>query len=522
MTYLETNDSPLKIQERCKLEGFIKEYVCLVPNENKYIFQETSHILLRSAKTLKGFSVYRASEAWSAISIYASNLLCQPWRKEYRCVQTYSGYYKHEIEANLFQPELMFYLMGYKKSEHSMLTIDGPVDPDKVSNVSRDAIVAFVECQILKQIFENVSKSFSISWLDVIEYRKNYVGSAEQAIQSIQHLHLKDYQNQLKSKNYLKYHQNRLNSTTSQSFFLDSYDSSNNEKTYEVIANDKFIQNCASACRSVNYEKQKNDLQVISEAQIEQSTINLTRKIIPKLNNKCEKSCHRNGESSQLDINLIDYHTKHPCVRDKAVVKTSITPNQTTSESSLINLTSENVRSANDRELVTPKKNTARRRNDDSAVTVKRLHHYSPKTQTTFLKTVEKEISCNDEFINKLEFSLDLIDFNKTSRKIEKVKIHQSKDITQLKEKTEKVPVQFIKKHQDIGYDEWNCLFCTFINTAYDEICQMCGKSRKSLINEKSLESGSKQCPNCTLVNQRNASICEVCETNLKNSPTYV
>ncbi|EFN68059.1 Protein tamozhennic [Camponotus floridanus] len=197
LVYLQTDDSPLKLQQRHKLEGFIKEYLCLVPNENKYVFQETADILHRSAATVTDFSGYRAATAWSAISLYAANLLAQPWRKEYRTVRTYSGYYKHEVEANLIGAELMFEQMGYKHTGLGVLTLDGPIDPDKVSNVSRDAIVAFVECQILKQIWESVSQNYTISWLEVLEFRESHVGTPEQAIRALNYRFLE------------KMHQNR-------------------------------------------------------------------------------------------------------------------------------------------------------------------------------------------------------------------------------------------------------------------------------------------------------------------------
>lgn len=63
--------------------------------------------------------------------------------------QTYSGYYKHEVDVNLIGAELMFELMGYRHTALGELILEGPIDPDKVSNVSRDAIVAFVECQVI-------------------------------------------------------------------------------------------------------------------------------------------------------------------------------------------------------------------------------------------------------------------------------------------------------------------------------------------------------------------------------------
>lgn len=63
-------------------------------------------------------------------------------------LQTYSGFYKHQIEANLAGAEAMFEAMGYKYIGNGVLVLEGPVCPDRVTNVSQDSIVAFVECQV--------------------------------------------------------------------------------------------------------------------------------------------------------------------------------------------------------------------------------------------------------------------------------------------------------------------------------------------------------------------------------------
>jgi hypothetical protein len=58
--------------------------LCLVPHDRKFSFLETADVLHRSAIQKEDFSGYRAASAWNSIGIYASNLLTQPWRKEYR------------------------------------------------------------------------------------------------------------------------------------------------------------------------------------------------------------------------------------------------------------------------------------------------------------------------------------------------------------------------------------------------------------------------------------------------------
>ncbi|XP_047358637.1 uncharacterized protein LOC124952589 isoform X1 [Vespa velutina] len=211
LAYLQTDDSPLKLDQRRKLEGIIKEYLYLVPNESKYMFHETADILRRSAATLQDFSGYRAATAWSAISLYAANLVAQPWRKEYRILRIYSGFYKYEVQANLIGAELMFEQMGYKHAGREVLVLEGPIDPDKVTNVSRDAIVAFVECQILKQIWESVSKNYTISWLEVLEFRENHVGNPERAIRALSQRFLeKLHQSRVKVDMYRNYHYPQL------------------------------------------------------------------------------------------------------------------------------------------------------------------------------------------------------------------------------------------------------------------------------------------------------------------------
>ncbi|XP_012275747.1 uncharacterized protein LOC105697209 [Orussus abietinus] len=215
LVYLQTDDCPLKLQQRHKLEGFVKEYLCLVPNNSKYIFRETANILHHSAATLHDFSGYRACTAWNAISLYAANLLAQPWRKEYKTLRTYSGYYKHEVETNLIGAELMFELMGYKHTDLGVLTLEGSIDPDRVLNVSRDAIVAFVECQILKEIWENVSQKFPVSWLEVLEFRETYAGTPERAIRVLRHRLERTHQVRHKSE---RYHHRRLSLSPSTPF----------------------------------------------------------------------------------------------------------------------------------------------------------------------------------------------------------------------------------------------------------------------------------------------------------------
>lgn len=63
-------------------------------------------------------------------------------------LQTYCGFYKHQIEANLVGAEIMFEIMGYKHYSNGVLILEGPICPDTVTNVSKDCLIAYVECQV--------------------------------------------------------------------------------------------------------------------------------------------------------------------------------------------------------------------------------------------------------------------------------------------------------------------------------------------------------------------------------------
>ncbi|KAF2901421.1 hypothetical protein ILUMI_04768 [Ignelater luminosus] len=200
LSYLEMEESPQKLEQRNKLEDCIREFLCLAPHSQKFIFRETADVLHRSASTKKDFSGYRAALGWNAIGMYAANLLNQPWRKEYKQIQLYSGFYKHQIDANLVGAEVIFEAMGYKHDGDGILTLDGPICPDRVISLSQDSLVAYVECQILKAIWEEVSTNFKVSWLEVLEFRETHLCSPKQSVQALNYrFHERQFQQHTRS-----------------------------------------------------------------------------------------------------------------------------------------------------------------------------------------------------------------------------------------------------------------------------------------------------------------------------------
>lgn len=95
----------------------------------------------------------------------------------------YSGFFQHEVKTNLLDAEKLFEAMGYKKVPTDLLVLDEAICPDQVTNVSRDAMAAFVECQLIKEIYSGLTEmQLSCSLVDIYKFRECHVGTPAQII----------------------------------------------------------------------------------------------------------------------------------------------------------------------------------------------------------------------------------------------------------------------------------------------------------------------------------------------------
>ncbi|XP_030368986.1 protein tamozhennic [Scaptodrosophila lebanonensis] len=185
-TFLETEESIQKLEERKKLEGCLKEFLCVVPHDRKFFLPETGHVLRKSVREMDDFTAQKAIVGFETISQYANNLFTKPWRKEFRVLKTYSGTFQHEVKSNLLDADKLFIAMGYRRTAEDTFVLDGPICPDQVTNVSRDAMAAYVECQIMKHIYAGLAAAgFTCSWLDIFLYRERHVGGTTQSIKEL-------------------------------------------------------------------------------------------------------------------------------------------------------------------------------------------------------------------------------------------------------------------------------------------------------------------------------------------------
>lgn len=203
LSYLNREETPAKLEMRTKIECLIAEYLSLVPNTHKFSFIEVSNCLNKSIEEKRDFSAYKACGAFEALEKYATNLITHPWRREYQSICPYSGFYRHVIDKHIIGAENILFLMGFIDNESKGIyqLTDTPIDPDKVSRVSLECLVAFVELQIMIQIRETLkSKGFSnISWREIHSLRVEYVCGQSDVIKLVSEMKrtakLIDYEN---------------------------------------------------------------------------------------------------------------------------------------------------------------------------------------------------------------------------------------------------------------------------------------------------------------------------------------
>ena len=204
-------------QKRHHLEELVTDYLCQVMQKEKYHLGMSFELILRHTIERKGthFDPLRTAEAFRSLEKYACNLLVQPWREEFRRIkvratrqliaasvsarilsalskrrstktrnrcsstqlQLYGGFYKHKIERHLCQPEAVLELLGYVRQGNSMILPQKPLDPDEVTFVALDCLIANVECKVLLLLRSGI-RHFDNRWMDVYNMRCQLYGAS--------------------------------------------------------------------------------------------------------------------------------------------------------------------------------------------------------------------------------------------------------------------------------------------------------------------------------------------------------
>lgn len=588
LSYLNMEETPVKLKTRTKIECLIAEYLYLVPHSHKFCYSQFSNCFNRSIIENTEYSAYKASSAFEALEKYATNLLMHPWRKEYHVVCPYGGFYRHTIHKVLVGAEHIISLMGfqYNSSKELFELIDSIVDPDKVSKVSLECLVAFVECQIMIQIRDEVkSKGYSdCTWQEIHLIRSEYTCGITDSVKLIcerrKTAKLIDYESSPKTK---KPPQNYHWSSNGCSLIDDKILSSENQQQHKKslsyhdylynqdgdqpdsrvesfdllnypIMNHHHVYPMPPPCHYC-YPTYNPGLPIAPSTSSSHQHITPT---VPSITKSSHSSTHSNQHKVQTASKAIQAEL-YDTINDVEPKFNKLTLNTTNSRKS-----NDTVKSS----VSVQTRNISSIPSTDNLRSEKRSSYYdnvdpiiSLESDLDSIEFIDKKLIEQDN--KKSQASLERIKHNSLERTKNPLKMKafesglssglsssSSKNQNNLQIKAGKsqdnrssdlssqnvvslsqnvvpslqnvVSTIKVQSEKNTKKDGWSCSSCTYLNGLSREICEICHRSRQIGNEAIPLISGGRECPRCTLVNGRDEKFCTACDTSLAYSPTYI
>ncbi|CAH0392215.1 unnamed protein product [Bemisia tabaci] len=566
LLYLETDESPRKIEQRKKLEGYIREYLYLVPHDRKFCFEETKHVLRRSVECKENFSAYKASNAWSALAVYAENLLAQPWRKEFRQVKLYSGYYKHEIESGLVGAEIMLEKMGYKHSSQDVsMVLDTVTNTARIVDISKDCLVAMVECQILRTVYEEVIKKCHCSWLQVLDYREAFVSSPEILSDAIINKTLPKIFSQQTANHTMCPHSTSYKPVSFHDCMYNNYPPN---PYYPYLSMQPPMSTYTQPYCQGNvplkppfmcppYSQYNYSYSAPNHGALPQNYTHPvpTGQLIEIDPPQESYYCHRRSNSDHKISHQRKSSERYSTDSCSRSTPSDDLPTQG-SKTKSSNCVKIDGSVSSEWDFIDP----SDIRNSKAQVAAKSKSNYSSSSldnlkingslvseDSKLSDTLGKLSVCGSSRLKAYE-SQDSTDSSQRMSAYDNQSgfpasnyqsLHSPSKSKTLVTESGKQPSKPTSSPNQTRSDnllidtselvvnlnssnEWSCANCTYLNKESAKICEICNKSRTSGNEMAPLISGGRECPKCTLVNEKDLSTCVACNSDLKDSSTYV
>lgn len=493
LSYLSMEDRPEKIHLKSKLEGLIFELVSIVPHSQKFVNVEVANCFNQTVVEKEKLSPVHVSNAFERLEKYAGNLMRHPWRHEYRVVHSYSGFYRHLIHNCLIGVLPVMHAMGYRERDPDhpgQFILEQFLDPDRLTSIALDCLIAFVELQIMLQMREMLkAKDMTVSYDEIFTTRVRYICGMDQAVRMIADSMRSSRKsppitasNPLIPVSSTPLIKAPANMAAVSSFDILSSASPPNAKTYSAVAHP---------------DRQSP----------------LTPPVIapPAMfaNESSSAAIHPNGHHHNL---LLDHEP--PVLRStldhllldqrrSGSTKSAARESIPRSESESLHLRSAQVPNYGPsyaRKLVPV---------DDEANGAAGPYPASGSSYTS-----QRHATGHQQ---QQQARVDGGSLRSAGPKIIEHAISLVPDVVESGSAGSSQPTRPLYK----SLAPWSCAACTFVNRRTSEFCEMCSRSREQ--GEPSpLVSGGKECSVCTLVNSRDSSHCRACGTDLFDSPTYI
>lgn len=528
------------------------------------------------------FSPIKAISAFEGIEKYATNILNFPWRHEFQTIYSFSGYFR-VIENTLFGVRPIFELLGFAfdASTSVFKLIEVPIDPDKVSKIALECLVAIGECKMMLSIYNLAKKDFpNLTWSDIHSIRTDNICNIEGALKLLNDLKttrlidldLPDYSMKKINKLDLLSPPNGVSRP-----LFDSCSSNNNHilpppasylesnlDSFEFIdsKSEELVSPISPQSTSSSFHTNRQPSSQLPQQPLPpppsfMSVLEPARSPTakaPMKENLPMPSSKIDSQSKNIDIssttraynydnsdNNADgkYQSTKKTVEKDGKKNNSIDPDRLLAEihqfdqfnrkngSSPTNSApkSKNAFSVEKKPLkvaIGGDKGTSGGNGSGKTIVISAERGRTLNIINRYPKNAKQEVvpSLNQEPEETFVATATINTTGPTTST--SATPLTSSSLAPLKVKVANLPSSVVKLNGPSFASSWACKSCTYINQNGSEVCKMCHKSR-SLGNESTpLVSGGRECSRCTLVNSKDDMFCNACNTSLADSPTYI
>lgn len=114
---------------------------------------------IEESKKSEDFRPEKASEAFSHIEHYILLIILMPWKKEYRKITKYCGFYKNAVESHLLKAEPILKLAGFIEKTQGVLVLTKVHKPEELKYIAFECFVASTSLKILAEEWEKAKLS---------------------------------------------------------------------------------------------------------------------------------------------------------------------------------------------------------------------------------------------------------------------------------------------------------------------------------------------------------------------------
>ncbi|XP_030625123.1 spermatogenesis-associated protein 2 [Chanos chanos] len=141
---------------------------------NRFRMVRFYDIVENSLRTHRGSSLKSLETAFSTLESVCTNLLLFPWKKEFRCIKTFTGPYVYQLQSAMCDSDLRSLLrsMGYTRDQELQYHVrDHPGGAPHLRQLAFELLLAQAECRLLGEVVA-LSRGVA-SELDAVEIRRN-------------------------------------------------------------------------------------------------------------------------------------------------------------------------------------------------------------------------------------------------------------------------------------------------------------------------------------------------------------